>query len=377
MKLSKSYLFTSVFNVFIIVFVFFVALIYIEDIYIFRQLEKSNEILPLIYIGRVFIALSFSIFVAVIIFFTNYNFIYQLKNLSLFISNIRNEGSQDNILNKNFSYREIFQLKETFLEFYNHSAQIESEDKKNHFQNTKIDLISRLLPSVFNIKLNPIEKLDISLLPNKSEKSFSDIVDIIETRDGCIICITGSSLDNIESSIYKLKVQTTLLTMKSFTYFAEEEIFHEFFRLANEYSKEKINLFLGYISKKSNKFIYHKFQSNPVFLVRENQIETLSSIGEEFLDKKFININPVGLEFKEGDYLLIISDRLQSLSEFKNLEFSAYLMKTLLSLGKSYKSSKELILSLISVLESWQKENQGTQNILDYLTCLSIRKKIE
>lgn len=375
MRNSKTYLLSSTFNAFILIFTFFVALIYIEDIYIFRQLEKTNEILPLIYIGRVFIALSFSLAMAVIIFLYTYSFTNQLKNFCMFISNTRFENYQDKMLTKKLAYNEIIELRDTLVETYNNYLENESIDKNNHSSNLKIDLISKILPVVYNIRLNPIENLDVAVLPNKSERSFSDLIEIVDTRNGCIVCMTGSSLDNLNSSIYKLKVKSTLLAMKSFSHLVEEELFHDIFRLVNEYVTEKTNMFIAYISKNSNKLIYHKFQNKPSFLLKENSIQLLSSIEEEYLDKKFSNTNPIGIEFKVGEYLLILSDRLEMLNEFRNNELSDYLNRKLNSFERNIKTSKDLILNLITSLESWQKDNHGNGNILEYLTCIAIRKK--
>ncbi len=376
MRNSKTFLLSSTFNAFILIFTFFVALIYIEDIYIFRQLEKTNEILPLIYMGRVFIALSFSLAMAVIIFLYTYNFTNQLKNFCILISNFRFENYQDKIITKKLAFTELIELRDTLVETYNNYLENESKDKNNHTSNLKIDLISKLLPVVYNIKLNPIENLDVAVLPNKSEKSFSDLIEIIETRNGCIVCMTGSPLDDLNSSIYKLKIKSTLLAMKSFSHLVEEELFHEIFRIVNEYITEKTNMFIAYISKNSNNLLYHKFQNMPVFLLKENSIHLLSSIEEEYLDKQFFNTNPVGIEFKVGEYLLILSERLESLNEFRNNELSDYLNKKLNSFERNVKTSKDLIISLIASLESWQKENHGNGNLLDYLTCIAIRKKI-
>jgi len=375
MRNSKTFLLSSTFNAFILIFTFFVALIYIEDIYIFRQLEKTNEILPLIYIGRVFIALSFSLAMAVIIFLYTYSFTNQLKNFCMFISNTRFENYQDKMLTKKLAYNELIELRNTLVETYNNYLENESIDKNNHSSNLKIDLISKLLPVVYNIRLNPIENLDVAVLPNKSEKSFSDLIEIVDTRNGCIVCMTGSPLDNLNSSIYKLKVKSTLLAMKSFSHLVEEELFHDVFRLVNEYITEKTNMFIAYISKNSNKLIYHKFQNQPIFLLKENSTQYLSSIEEEYLDKKFSNTNPIGIEFKVGEYLLILSDRLEMLNEFRNNELSDYLNKKLNSFERNIKTSKDLILNLITSLESWQKDNHGNGNILEYLTCIAIRKK--
>jgi Arg-Lys translocation region protein phosphatase len=375
MRNSKTFLLSSTFNAFILIFTFFVALIYIEDIYIFRQLEKTNEILPLIYIGRVFIALSFSLAMAVIIFLYTYSFTNQLKNFCMFISNTRFENYQDKMLTKKLAYNELIELRDTIVETYNNYLENESIDKNNHSSNLKIDLISKILPVVFNIRLSPIENLDVAVLPNKSEKSFSDLIEIVDTRNGCIVCMTGSPLDNLNSSIYKLKVKSTLLAMKSFSHLVEEELFHDIFRLVNEYITEKTNMFIAYISKNSNKLIYHKFQNKPSFLLKENSTQLLSSIEEEYLDKKFSNTNPIGIEFKVGEYLLILSDRLEMLNEFRNNELSDYLNKKLNSFERNIKTSKDLILNLITSLESWQKDNHGNGNILEYLTCIAIRKK--
>ena len=375
MRNSKTFLLSSTFNAFILIFTFFVALIYIEDIYIFRQLEKTNEILPLIYIGRVFIALSFSLAMAVVIFLYTYSFTNQLKNFCMFISNTRFENYQDKMLTKKLAYNELIELRDTLVETYNNYLENESIDKNNHSSNLKIDLISKLLPVVYSIKLNPIENLDVAVLPNKSEKSFSDLIEIVDTRNGCIVCMTGSPLNNLNSSIYKLKVKSTLLAMKSFSHLVEEELFHDIFRLVNEYITEKTNMFIAYISKNSNKLIYHKFQNKPIFLLKENSTELLSSIEEEYLDKKFSNTNPIGIEFKVGEYLLILSDRLEMLNEFRNNELSDYLSKKLNSFERNIKTSKDLILNLITSLESWQKDNHGNGNILEYLTCIAIRKK--
>jgi Arg-Lys translocation region protein phosphatase len=375
MRNSKTFLLSSTFNAFILIFTFFVALIYIEDIYIFRQLEKTNEILPLIYIGRVFIALSFSLAMAVIIFLYTYSFTNQLKNFCMFISNTRFENYQDKMLTKKLAYNELIELRDTLVETYNNYLENESIDKNNHSSNLKIDLISKILPVVYNIRLNPIENLDVAVLPNKSERSFSDLIEIVDTRNGCIVCMTGSPLDNLNSSIYKLKVKSTLLAMKSFSHLVEEELFHDIFRLVNEYITEKTNMFIAYISKNSNKLIYHKFQNKPSFLLKENSTQLLSSIEEEYLDKNFSNTNPIGIEFKVGEYLLILSDRLEMLNEFRNIELSDYLNKKLNSFERNIKTSKDLILNLITSLESWQKDNHGNGNILEYLTCIAIRKK--
>jgi signal transduction histidine kinase len=102
---------------FIITLSFFVLLIYIEDIYIFRQIEKINEIASLVYIGRVLIAISFSLMISVILYLYVFNFTKKLKNFSKLISEWgRGENPEDSSSHLEVGYNEINNLYRVFVD---------------------------------------------------------------------------------------------------------------------------------------------------------------------------------------------------------------------------------------------------------------------
>ena len=160
-------------------------------------------------------------------------------------------------------------------------------------------------------------------------KNISNILDIIETNNGCIVCLTGSPINDLNTSIYKLKIQTTLSLIKSFAGILNEELFYEIFSKVLNYSEKMINLTLCYISKEDNKFIYHKYQKNQILLIKNSTVDFLFNSNEEFLSNNIKNSNPIGFEFNMNNYILIISDRIRLLKEFLNDEFLGFIKENL------------------------------------------------
>jgi hypothetical protein len=136
-----------------------------------------------------------------------------------------------------------------------------------------------------------------------------------------------------------------------------------------------INLTLCYISKEDNKFIYHKYQKNQILFINNNTVDFLFNTNEEYLSKSIKNSNPIGLEFNLNNYILIISDRIRLLKEFLNDEFLLFIKENLQLKVNEIKSSKDLLIQLVDVMELWQGKNSSTGNIYDYLSCVAIRKK--
>ncbi len=361
---------------FIIILSFFVLLIYIEDIYIFRQIEKINEIASLVYIGRVLIAISFSLMISVILYLYVFNFTKKLKNFSKLISEWgRGENPEDSSSNLEVGYNEINNLYRVFVDSCNNNLERQSNYNSLHSSDIKSNLSLKILPNIYELKLTPIKNLDISILPNKSSNTYFDILDIIETNNGCIVCLTGSPINDLNISVYKLKIQTTLSLIKSFSGILNEELFYEIFSKVLNYSEKMINLTLCYISKEDNKFIYHKYQKNQILFINNNIVDFLFNTNEEYLSKSIKNSNPIGLEFNLNNYILIISDRIRLLKEFLNDEFLLFIKENLQLKVNEIKSSKDLLIQLVDVMELWQGKNSSTGNIYDYLSCVAIRKK--
>ena len=376
MKNSNNFTSLIFIYFFIIIFSFFVILIYIEDIYIFSQIEKINEIASLVYIGRVLIAISFSLMISVILYLYIFNFTKKLKEFSKIISEWgRGENLEESTTNLEFGYNEISNLYKVFIESYNNSLSRQSSYNSIHSSDIKNNLSLKILPNIYELKLTPIKNLDISILPNKSSNTYFDILDIIETNNGCIVCLTGSPINDLNTSIYKLKIQTTLSLIKSFAGILNEELFYEIFSKVLNYSEKMINLTLCYISKEDNKFIYHKYQKNQILFIKNNTVDFLFNSNEEFLSNNIKNSNPIGFEFNMNNYILIISDRIRLLKEFLNDEFLGFIKENLQLKVYEIKSSKDLLIKLIDAMELWQGKNYNSGNIYDYLSCIAIRKK--
>jgi Arg-Lys translocation region protein phosphatase len=359
---------------FIIILSFFVILIYIEDIYIFSQLEKSNEIASIVYIGRVFIALSFSLIISVILYLYIFNFIRKLRDFQDFLTEWgRNIEIKDSNLNQ--SYNEINNLYRVFIESYGNNLELQATSSSNNLSEIKNNLSNKILPNIYEIKLTPIKNLDVSILPNKSSNTYFDILDIIETNNGCIVCLTGSPNNDLNTSIYKLKVQTTLSLIKSFAGILNEELFFEIHSKVLQYSEKMINLTLCYISKEDSKLIYYKYQRNQLYYINNNSVIYLFNSNEEFISNNANNSNPIGIEFNVNNFILIISDRIRLLKEFLNDNYIDFIKQNLQLKINEIKSSKDLLISLVETLELWQKKNGNSGNIYDYLSCIAIRKK--
>jgi len=361
---------------FIINLSFFVVLIYIEDIYIFRQIEKINEIAFLVYIGRVLIAISFSLMISVILYLYVFNFTKKLKEFDVLISKWgRGENIEDFNYSTDLEYKEINNLYRVFLDSYNNNLERQMNYNTIHSSDIKNNLSHKILPNIFELKLTPIKNLDISILPNKSSSTYFDLLDIIETNKGCIVCLTGSPINDLNISVYKLKIQATLSLIKSFAGILNEELFYEIFSKVLNYSEKMINLTLCYISKEDGKVIYHQYQKNKILFINNNNVDFLFNSNEEFLSTSIKNSNPIGLEFKLNNYILIISDRIRLLKEFLNDEYLGFIKDNLQLKVNEIKSSKDLLIKLVEIMESWQGKNSNSGNIYDYLSCIAIRKK--
>ena len=361
---------------FIINLSFFVVLIYIEDIYIFRQIEKINEIAFLVYIGRVLIAISFSLMISVILYLYVFNFTKKLREFDVLISKWgRGENIEDFNYSTDLEYKEINNLYRVFLDSYNNNLERQMNYNTIHSSDIKNNLSHKILPNIFELKLTPIKNLDISILPNKSSSTYFDLLDIIETNKGCIVCLTGSPINDLNISVYKLKIQATLSLIKSFAGILNEELFYEIFSKVLNYSEKMINLTLCYISKEDGKVIYHQYQKNKILFINNNNVDFLFNSNEEFLSTSIKNSNPIGLEFKLNNYILIISDRIRLLKEFLNDEYLGFIKDNLQLKVNEIKSSKDLLIKLVEIMESWQGKNSNSGNIYDYLSCIAIRKK--
>ena len=375
MSTKNSFLISSTANLFLLVFIFFVLLIYIEDIYIFRILEKTNEIMPLIYIGRIFIALSFSIFISILSFLYIMGFLSRLKKLELITLEFAREKNEETLLNTFLRYNELERLKNTIYDLLEKYHLNELYNRNNSNVIFKNEIINKIIPNIFEIKLSPIKNLDISILPNKSPTVFFDFIDVIETVEGCIVCMTGNENDDIDSALFKFKVKNAINFFKTYGTTLEENLFNNIFSYIRESLESKVNISLLYISKKSDKLIYHSFQRNPIFYIREKKILKLLNYNENYIESKNSIYNPFNIEFIYNDYILLISDRIEKLKEFSDDKYVDFIHEKLNNFESKKNSSKELLVYFINLLEIWQKQTIASGNIYDYLACIAIRKK--
>lgn len=372
MRKKNKFVFSSAINLFIVSFVGFVLLIYIEDIYIFRQLEKNNEILPIIYVGRVLIALSFSIFTALLGFIYIYQFTNKLR------------GIEKKILSSNSdSGLNTYEIAEDFEELSSLSKTIyftlkdKGENINKIINNDWIDQLKEIknviLPNIFDIKLNQVKNIDISIIPNKSRDSSSDFFDFMEVKNGFIVCMLGSPKDDIYSTIIKYKIKTLFEIYAKVSNQLDENVFHEIFSEVNKIKNIKINFTMIYISKDSGRVIYHVYQKNPIIFIQKDKIHLLYNVDAyEFLSSDGTT-NPLGLEILENEYLILISDRIRKLNEFSDLDFFNTIKEQ--NFINHSNNSKEILLAIIKKMEEWQNKYNKTDSIYENLLCSVIRKK--
>lgn len=373
MKDRSTFLLSASLYLFLITFCGYVALIYIEDIYIFRQLEKNNEILPLIYVGRVLIAFSFSIIIGTSGFLYIYRFMGKLRKIEQNILALPRIDSESNLPEPVFSYTELHSLNKRIFDTYREEKERGSQLFFSNQGSIHNELKQKLLPQLFDIKLKQIKNLDISIIPSKSRNNSSDYLSILETKNGCIICITGTAIDSLDSIIFKFKVKCLFESYKKISIEFDESLFYEIYSEILEKIEIQVNFTLLFISKDTGRVLYHKYQRNPLLYFQNQKIFKLEGSAETDLSPGTLQSSPRGLEILENELLLILSDRIEKIQEFSDYKFLDYIISNYK--WKEGSSTKELLLETISMLENWQNLTVKTDSIYEYLVCVVIRKK--
>lgn len=373
MKKKSTFLLSTSIYLFLLVFGGFVTLIYIEDIYIFRQLEKNNEILPLIYIGRVLIALSFSILMGIVGFLYIYNFIKNLRKIEQNILYLPRVDSESKLPESYFPYAELDSLNQRLFSVYREEKEKGNQLSFSYLENLQSEFKLKLLPNVFDIKLSQIRSMELSIIPNKSRSTSSDFLGVLETKNGCIVCITGTSKDTLESTIFKFKIKSIFDIFKKISLQCDENLFNIIYSEILESIEIKINFTLIFVFKDTGRILYHKYQNTPLLFFQKSKIFMLEGNSEKELTSGTLPSSPRGLEMLENEFLMILSDRIENIQEFSDSKYIDYIYSQYK--WNEFNSSKDFLLQIISILEGWQNQSFKTESLYEHLMCVVIRKK--
>ncbi|MBK8396972.1 MAG: hypothetical protein IPL26_17295 [Leptospiraceae bacterium] len=357
--------------VFGLVFVSFLLFFSIEN---FIWLSKVNgEVFPShFFIGRLLIATSFSIISGLGAYVFTNNFYESLRYLAHLIQYWgRTLIPMDEKAITLYEDSEVTQIIGFFNKGIISNRQREEDRLVKSIELNNANIVDRLKPFLPQLELGGLANLDVSVFPSHTNNPHCDFLNVIETESGYLGIIAGFEKTEILESIYKHKLQGIFSLIKSLYYAKEEEILLQVNEAIKQTKIDNLNLSLFFVSNHANHISYLHFQKTPLLLLGDSGLDTIytEEIYFNFNAKDVIFLKTV---FTKPSYFILMSDRIHELLDTSPSSLVAELETEVFSKPR-YKNSKELILQVSLFLDSYSRE-KGIKNLLEYLTCVVIKK---
>ena len=374
-----SFPFHLAFYSFAIVLIFFMSLIYTEDILLFQKLEVETgwQPNPEVYLGRVLIAISFSVGVGIFSYIFAVKFTLKLREFSQLILDWARRYLPEYDLSLDSGYKEINELKETFRYAVYSNKSKETANISNIIDENNKLFIEQILPFLQNFEKPNLPNLDIALFPNKSFLLANDYLDCILTRKGIIFILAGFSQNDPLTASYKARLQSIISFAKEVYYLEEEELLSAIQTTIRTYKFPKLNLTLFFVNSENFVIKFLHFQRTPILIWNETQLEEIPVIGEteypfiEYnsdLRSQVLNIN---------NYFIVISDRILDKKFFESEKYLIDWKKNIEANKIYFTSAKQILEHLRLYLDSILKEKGSTEKVDDFYSCIVVGRKGE
>jgi Arg-Lys translocation region protein phosphatase len=374
-----SFPFHLAFYSFAIVLIFFMSLIYTEDILLFQKLEVETgwQPNPEVYLGRVLIAISFSVGVGIFSYIFAVKFTLKLREFSQLILDWARRYLPEYDLSLDSGYKEINELKETFRYAVYSNKSKETANISNIIDENNKLFIEQILPFLQNFEKPNLPNLDIALFPNKSFLLANDYLDCILTRKGIIFILAGFSQNDPLTASYKARLQSIISFAKEVYYLEEEELLSAIQTTIRTYKVPKLNLTLFFVNSETFVIKFLHFQRTPILIWNETQLEEIPVIGEteypfiEYnsdLRSQVLNIN---------NYFIVISDRILDKKFFESEKYLIDWKKNIEANKIYFTSAKQILEHLRLYLDSILKEKGSTEKVDDFYSCIVVGRKGE
>lgn len=357
--------------VFFTVFIFFLAFIVLENtLWLGAALQKGELTLP-VTLGRFFIAISFSMLIGLATYLIANKFHTSIEYLSQLVNSSAENIQNQEVLTK-VPKNEIGKIIETFKNSYLQNKEQEDLIVQNVITMNNLQIMEDIQGLLFNINLKTIKNLDISVLPNKSQNPLCDYINVIETKNGCIIIMAGFPDANIVHSSYKFRIQGIMSMVENIAHFPEEKILKYIDQSIRKVKIEQLNLSIIYVSNNSDSVSYINYQQNPIYKITKSNIDLLMNHNKPHFDFSGKTSEYLTAELKNSSYLVLITDRILKPLRLTEDALFSELEKEVLSKYK-YASSKELLVQIGKYIETLGK-NRKHNNILDYMSIFVLNK---
>jgi Arg-Lys translocation region protein phosphatase len=374
-----SFPFHLAFYSFAIVLIFFMSLIYTEDILLFQKLEVETgwQPNPEVYLGRVLIAISFSVGVGIFSYIFAVKFTLKLREFSQLILDWARRYLPEYDLSLDSGYKEINELKETFRYAVYSNKSKETANISNIIDENNKLFIEQILPFLQNFEKPNLPNLDIALFPNKSFLLANDYLDCILTRKGIIFILAGFSQNDPLTASYKARLQSIISFAKEVYYLEEEELLSAIQTTIRTYKVPKLNLTLFFVNSETFVIKFLHFQRTPILIWNETQLEEIPVMGEteypfiEYnsdLRSQVLNIN---------NYFIVISDRILDKKFFESEKYLIDWKKNIEANKIYFTSAKQILEHLRLYLDSILKEKGSTEKVDDFYSCIVVGRKGE
>jgi Arg-Lys translocation region protein phosphatase len=365
----------SAISVTAVTFCCFLAVIYLEDYFLFHPNSKyyTRFIGPEVYLGRILSALGLSLLNGIFVFLFTAAFISQLTAFSRMVLDWARKQFSDYELLEDSGYREINHIKEVFRSSV-HAVKARDAKAMNDIINENNNLfIEQILEIVHSIKIPKLDGIDVHLVPNQSKNPKNDLMGLVPTRNGCIFIMTGSKKHNVLTASYKARIQTIIQMSRYLNYTAEEELISAIQESIRPYPIDGLNFTLLYAMSDARLIKFLHFQETPILLYTNGKLSEIPVIGETQYPFMEFSSDLRMEKILSGSFLVILTDRLLERSAFGKGKYIEDLKKIFSSSKKNFSNSKDFYNFFYKSLESIFKNNGGTEDLEDFLSIFIIQ----
>ncbi len=350
------------------------GIIYTEDFLILEKiyLETSYIPDPEVYFGRVMLALGLSFLCGVVVYVYATVFNVKLIEFRKIILETARKYLPEYDLSLDSGFKEIEQLKEVFRNsIYEIQSSFSAKIANVVYENNK-NFNEQILPFVNKLQKPNIKGLDICMYPLENYNTNSDYIDYIPTQNGVIFIMAGFSEHSPIQSAYKARIQSIFALAKEFYFYTEEDMISNIQTALRIHKIKGLNLVLFFISNQTKKVKFLHFQENPIFLMHNNELSEILTIGEteypfmeENSDVRFYNL-------EMGDHLVVVTDRILDRAYFEKDILTVRWKKNLQQTKPKFSSSNGVANHLIEFLDSKMHEKGTKEKLSDYLSYIIV-----
>lgn len=351
------------------------GIIYTEDFLIFEKiyLETNYQPNPEVYFGRVMLALGLSLVCGVVIYIFATVFVVKIIEFRKLILETARNYLPEYDLSLDSGFEETEQLKEVFRNsIYALQSKFSANITNVVYENNQ-NLTNQILPFTHKLQKPKIQGLDVAIHPLENYNPSSDYIDYISTKNGIICIMAGFSENSPLQAAFKARIQSIFSFAKEFYFYTEEDLLTHIQTSIRLHKIKGLNLTLFFVSTHKPQVKFLHFQKNPLFLIKQNELFEIPSIGEteypfieENSDLRFHNL-------EKEEFLVCITDRILDKPYFTKDILTSYWKKNMQQTRSHFSSSNEVAYHLTEFLDSKIHEKGTKEKLNDFLSYIIIR----